>query len=320
MIAHCFPLSAALLTSSLCRVGGGVGAREVCGFRLLDRFSAERGTDGPVCVRLHAPLGRKGARLRASFVSCRARPRWVRRTVLLPGPGPASAGCRWQRATGGDRDADRGLSALFGSARAVWAFALWDERDVEDRRRGPRGPHRCAQDSCGDHRHGDLRGPGPQVSNLGAHPLSRGTRGGHREGPRVQAGTGQPDGGGAGETARSAGMMTSSDSNAVAGGLARHIPVLVRRAVGWLEVRSGGLYVDATFGAGGFSRAILATPGARVIGIDRDQSAVAEGADLVREAAGRLELIEDRFSNLQSVVESSGAAAVDGVVFDVGVS
>ncbi|HYA79372.1 MAG TPA: 16S rRNA (cytosine(1402)-N(4))-methyltransferase RsmH [Methylocystis sp.] len=102
--------------------------------------------------------------------------------------------------------------------------------------------------------------------------------------------------------------------------MARHIPVLVRRAVGWLEVRSGGLYVDATFGAGGFSRAILATPGARVLGIDRDQSAVAEGADLVREAAGRLDLVEGRFSNLQSIVESSGVAAVDGVVFDLGVS
>ena len=97
-------------------------------------------------------------------------------------------------------------------------------------------------------------------------------------------------------------MMTGSDSNAVAGGLARHIPVLVRRAVGWLEVHSGGLYVDATFGAGGFARAILATPGARVIGIDRDQSAIAAGADLVRAAAGRLELIEGRFSNLQSIV------------------
>jgi 16S rRNA (cytosine1402-N4)-methyltransferase len=114
--------------------------------------------------------------------------------------------------------------------------------------------------------------------------------------------------------------MTGSGSNAVAGGLARHIPVLVRRAVGWLEVRSGGLYVDATFGAGGYARAILATPGVRVIGIDRDQSAVAQGADLVREAAGRLELIEDRFSNLQSIVEPSGAAAIDGVVFDLGVS
>ena len=115
-------------------------------------------------------------------------------------------------------------------------------------------------------------------------------------------------------------MMTSSGSNAVAGGLAHHIPVLVRRAVDWLEVRGGGLYVDATFGAGGFASAILATPGARVIGIDRDQSAVARGADLVREAAGRLELAEDRFSNLQSVVEQSGATAVDGIVFDLGVS
>jgi 16S rRNA (cytosine1402-N4)-methyltransferase len=115
-------------------------------------------------------------------------------------------------------------------------------------------------------------------------------------------------------------MMTSSGSNAAAGGLVRHIPVLARRAVGWLEVRSGGFYVDATFGAGGYTRAILATSGARVIGIDRDQSAVAEGATLVSEAAGRLELIEDRFSNLQSIVEQSGAAPVDGVVFDLGVS
>ena len=61
--------------------------------------------------------------------------------------------------------------------------------------------------------------------------------------------------------------MTGSDSNAVPGGLARHIPVLVHRAVEWLGVRDGGVYVDATFGAGGYSRVILATPGARVIGI-----------------------------------------------------
>ena len=67
-------------------------------------------------------------------------------------------------------------------------------------------------------------------------------------------------------------MMTGSGSSAVAGGLARHIPVLVHRAIEWLNVRDGGLYIDATFGAGGFSRAILATPGARVIGVDRDQN------------------------------------------------
>lgn len=114
-------------------------------------------------------------------------------------------------------------------------------------------------------------------------------------------------------------MMTSSGSSAVAGGLARHVPVLVHRAIEWLTVRDGGLYIDATFGAGGFSRAILATPGARVVGIDRDQSAIARGTDLVEQAAGRLELIEDRFGNLLSIMADRMAAA-DGIVFDLGVS
>jgi 16S rRNA (cytosine1402-N4)-methyltransferase len=111
--------------------------------------------------------------------------------------------------------------------------------------------------------------------------------------------------------------MTGSDSNAVAGGLARHIPVLGRRAVEYLGVHVGGLYVDATFGAGGYTKIILETPGARVVGIDRDQSAIAQGADLVAAADGRLDLVEDRFSNLEAIV---GKSAADGIVFDVGVS
>lgn len=115
-------------------------------------------------------------------------------------------------------------------------------------------------------------------------------------------------------------MTTGSGSAAVAGGLARHIPVLVRRAIGWLDVRAGGVYVDATFGAGGFSRAILATAGTRVIGIDRDPNAIMHGAALVDEARGRLDLVENCFSNLQSIVGRTGHAAVDGIVFDVGVS
>jgi len=115
-------------------------------------------------------------------------------------------------------------------------------------------------------------------------------------------------------------MMTGSDSNAVAGGLARHVPVLVHRAVRWLNVHDGGLYIDATFGAGGFSRAILATAGARVIGIDRDRSAIEHGGGLRANAQGRLELIEDCFSNLQRAAETRGVAAVDGIVFDLGVS
>jgi len=118
-------------------------------------------------------------------------------------------------------------------------------------------------------------------------------------------------------------MTTGSDSGAVAGGkpvadsVARHVPVLARRVVDWLGVHAGGLYIDATFGAGGYTRLILETPGTRVIGIDRDQTAIAHGADMVQAEHGRLELIEDRFSNLDAI---AGAAAADGVVFDLGVS
>ena len=84
---------------------------------------------------------------------------------------------------------------------------------------------------------------------------------------------------------------------------------------------AGGIYVDATFGAGGYTRAILATPGTRVIGIDRDQSAIARGADLVAEAQGRLELCRGSLLAISNqVVQSCGHAAVDGVVFDLGVS
>jgi 16S rRNA (cytosine1402-N4)-methyltransferase len=100
----------------------------------------------------------------------------------------------------------------------------------------------------------------------------------------------------------------------------QHIPVLGRQAIGMLQPRSDGIYVDATFGAGGYSRAILDTAGARVIGIDRDRSAVTAGFDLVNRSDGRLTLVEDRFSNLAEVCTAQGVEAVDGVVMDVGVS
>ena len=116
-------------------------------------------------------------------------------------------------------------------------------------------------------------------------------------------------------------MMTSSDSgHAVAGGLARHIPVLIRPAVELLAVRSGGVYVDATFGAGGYSREILAAANCNVVALDRDQSAIARGADLVQASGGRLVLVEDKFSNLAAVTRGCGYDAVDGVVLDLGVS
>jgi 16S rRNA (cytosine1402-N4)-methyltransferase len=121
-------------------------------------------------------------------------------------------------------------------------------------------------------------------------------------------------------------MMAGSDSGtlAVAGGPARHIPVLVHQVVELLAPHDGGTFVDATFGAGGYTRAILAAANTSVIGIDRDASAIARGADLLQEAQGRLALVQDRFSNLDEAVRSRGQGLpddlVDGVVCDLGVS
>jgi 16S rRNA (cytosine1402-N4)-methyltransferase len=114
-------------------------------------------------------------------------------------------------------------------------------------------------------------------------------------------------------------MMAGGDGfAAVAGGPAPHIPVLGRPAVELLNVHDGGVYIDGTFGAGGYSRAILAAADCKLIGIDRDPNALAFGKELA--AQGRLTLVEDRFSNLDAVARAQGFDAVDGVVLDVGVS
>jgi 16S rRNA (cytosine1402-N4)-methyltransferase len=116
-------------------------------------------------------------------------------------------------------------------------------------------------------------------------------------------------------------MTVDGSGEGVAQGPGHHVPVLARQAIGWLEVRSGGHYIDATFGGGGYTRAILQTAGTRVLGLDRDPSAIAQGTALVAAAEGRLDLVEDRFSNLASLVKNHGdGAAADGAVFDLGVS
>jgi len=100
----------------------------------------------------------------------------------------------------------------------------------------------------------------------------------------------------------------------------RHIPVLGRQAVEMLSPREGGIYLDATFGAGGYSRTILDVAGTRVIGVDRDRTAIMGGFDLVDRSGGRLTLVEDRFSKLAEICAGQGISSVDGVVMDVGVS
>jgi len=116
-------------------------------------------------------------------------------------------------------------------------------------------------------------------------------------------------------------MIAGSDGfAAVAGGPALHIPVLGSPALEFLNVHDGGVYIDGTFGAGGYTRSMLAAANCKVVGIDRDQLAIALGADLMQAANGRLMLIEDRFANLDRVAREAGFDAVDGVVLDLGVS
>jgi 16S rRNA (cytosine1402-N4)-methyltransferase len=110
-------------------------------------------------------------------------------------------------------------------------------------------------------------------------------------------------------------MMGDGDGSAVAGGSVPHIPVLGREAVGFLNPAQNKRYIDATFGAGGYTRLLLAAS-SRVVGLDRDQTAIALGADMVEQSGGRLELIEANFSELADLA----GEPVDGVVFDLGVS
>lgn len=116
-------------------------------------------------------------------------------------------------------------------------------------------------------------------------------------------------------------MMAGGDGfTAVAGGPVFHIPVLGSAALAFLSPRDGSVYIDATFGAGGYTRAILDAADCRVIAVDRDRSAIERGGELCRSYGGRLMLAEERFSNLESVAQGAGHAAVDGVVLDLGVS
>lgn len=100
------------------------------------------------------------------------------------------------------------------------------------------------------------------------------------------------------------------------GGPVRHIPVLLSEVIQALAPKPGLTILDGTFGAGGYTSAILAE-GANVIGLDRDPKAIAGGQELVKASGGRLTLIHSRFSEL---AEHAPAGGLDGIVLDIGVS
>ncbi|MBO9124764.1 MULTISPECIES: 16S rRNA (cytosine(1402)-N(4))-methyltransferase RsmH [unclassified Rhizobium] len=100
------------------------------------------------------------------------------------------------------------------------------------------------------------------------------------------------------------------------GGPVRHIPVLLNEVLTALEPAAGKVILDGTFGAGGYTSAILSA-GAEVIALDRDPTAIAGGQALVDAHGGRLKLIHSQFSRL---ADHAPAAGLDGVVLDIGVS
>lgn len=100
----------------------------------------------------------------------------------------------------------------------------------------------------------------------------------------------------------------------------RHIPVLLNEVLRALAPKAGERYIDGTFGAGGYARAILGAADCLVLGLDRDPSAIAAGRAFEAETGGRLKLAETPFSRMEEAARAIGWERVDGVVLDLGVS
>jgi len=99
-----------------------------------------------------------------------------------------------------------------------------------------------------------------------------------------------------------------------------HNPVMLDEMIDWLAPKDNGVYVDGTFGAGGYSRAILNAADCRVYAIDRDPSTKEFADRLDAEFPGRFVWLLGNFSDMCSLLELHGVDAVDGIVLDLGVS
>ncbi|MFL6751807.1 MAG: 16S rRNA (cytosine(1402)-N(4))-methyltransferase RsmH [Sphingomicrobium sp.] len=107
--------------------------------------------------------------------------------------------------------------------------------------------------------------------------------------------------------------MTSTGANK-----APHVPVLVSQVIAALALEGGETVVDGTFGAGGYTRAMLGAGAGRVIGFDRDPDAIETGRSLVPDP--RLTLVNERFSQMDRLLAERGIGAVDAIALDIGVS
>ena len=116
-------------------------------------------------------------------------------------------------------------------------------------------------------------------------------------------------------------MMAGRGRNSpAAGGPARHIPVMLSEVLAALDPKDGEIIVDGTFGAGGYSKAILDRADCKIIAIDRDPEAFQLSRALVEAYPGRLVAVHAPFSEMQEIAAHEAIGAVAGVVLDLGVS
>ena len=99
-----------------------------------------------------------------------------------------------------------------------------------------------------------------------------------------------------------------------------HVPVMLTEVLEALAPRDGATYVDATFGAGGYARALLEAADCTVWGIDRDPLAVEIGNRMARDYAGRLTVLAGRFGDMRELLQAVGVERIDGIALDLGVS
>jgi 16S rRNA (cytosine1402-N4)-methyltransferase len=99
-----------------------------------------------------------------------------------------------------------------------------------------------------------------------------------------------------------------------------HVPVMTAEVLAALQPERGGLYVDCTVGMGGHARALLAAGATRVIGIDRDQDALARAREALAEWSGRVEMVHGDYRDVVRVLDDRGIESIDGAVADLGVS
>jgi len=105
-----------------------------------------------------------------------------------------------------------------------------------------------------------------------------------------------------------------------ASGVPEHIPVMTAEVLQHLQPERGGLFVDCTVGLGGHARAILEAGATRLIGLDRDQEALAHAGAALGPWAPRVELVHSDYRDIDAVLETCHISQVDGALADLGVS